>query len=168
MNAAQIHLGLNHLPVVGILFGTMILLVAMVLKNRTVRATGLALLLFASLTSVPVFLSGEPAEELVEERPGVSESDIHEHEEAGEFALVIALLTGVAAAGALATTLRPELAGGRFEKPLTIATLILALAANASLLRTAHLGGLIRHEELKDQGKAASPLPISAPLHSIV
>jgi hypothetical protein len=72
-NGAQLHLLTNHLPVVGSLFATLVLLSGLLFKNSSVRRTGLALLAFAALTTLPAYYSGEPAEEKIEDLPGVSE-----------------------------------------------------------------------------------------------
>lgn len=92
MNAAQIHLGLNHLPVVSMLIGALVLLAGHALRQPPVRMTALAILIFAGLSSVPTFLSGEPSEDLIEDRPGISKKMIHEHEEAADFALTFSLI----------------------------------------------------------------------------
>lgn len=157
MNAAQLHLAVNHLPVVGMVIGTLVLVGALLLKQKTVKSTGLVILIFAALSAIPTYLSGEPTEDLVEHKPGVTKPLIHEHEEAAEFALVMALLVG---AGAIGTTLvsRNSRFAGRWEKPATAITLLLSLATCGALIRTAHLGGLIRHDELRD-GAAAEAVP---------
>ena len=94
MNGAQIHLGVNHLPVMGALLGALVLAAGWVLKNGTVRRTGVALLAFSALATLPAYFSGEEAEEVIEHLPGVSEALIHDHEEAAELATcLMSLLT---------------------------------------------------------------------------
>jgi len=154
-NAAQVHLLLNHLPVTGSLVACLVLLSGMILKNASVRKTGLSLLVFAALTSIPAFLSGEPAEEMMEERPGVSESIMHDHEEAAEAALVMALVNGgIAAAGLLLT--RRTGAPDSWVRNLKGASLFLGLLTVGAMGRAAHLGGLIKHDELREDASAAS------------
>ncbi len=148
-NAAQIHLLVNHLPVVGTLLGTLMLLSGFALKSASVRRAALGLLVFTSLTAIPAFLSGEPAEEFMEGSPGISEELMHEHEEAAEAALVVAMLTGGIAAGALLLTRRAG-ASETWVNRLKIASAILGLASTAAMGNAAHLGGLIHHEELRD------------------
>jgi hypothetical protein len=98
-------------------------------------------------------LTGEPAEEVVEDLPGVTESLIHDHEEAAEASLVLMALAGVVgAAGLFMGRTGRENAEGKIQ----VAALAITLLAAGALGRTAHLGGLIRHSELRDGG-ATSP-----------
>jgi len=144
MNAAQIHLGLNHLPIGLVLVGVPLLAIALWRKSPELKATALVLMVLSALATIPTFLSGEPAEEIIEHRPGVSEAVIHEHEEAGESALIIiGILGGLVIAGWLFE---------RFKRPLPIGAwwglVFLGVVSLAVFVRTAHLGGLIRHDEL--------------------
>ncbi|MBY0275882.1 hypothetical protein K2Z84_11100, partial [Candidatus Binatia bacterium] len=82
MNAAQIHLALTHLPVVTALLAAATLAVAAVARSAATRRFGLVLLVVAGLAAIPTQMSGEGAEEIVEDRPGVSEALIERHEDA--------------------------------------------------------------------------------------
>ncbi len=146
INGAQLHLAVNHMPVVGVLFGFLILFVGMLMKNSSVKKTGLAVLVFASVMVAPAYLSGEPAEDMVEHKPGVTKALIHEHEESAEISLVFTAITGGVAALALALgkMKRDQLAGKTSVAAFALSAVTFALLAN-----TAHLGGLIRHDELR-------------------
>ncbi|MEO0332049.1 MAG: hypothetical protein AAF223_10235, partial [Bacteroidota bacterium] len=67
MNDAQIHLALNHFPIIGTLFGTVLLGIGVFGKNKSLLNTGLIILILMTLITIPVYLSGEGAEEIVEE-----------------------------------------------------------------------------------------------------
>ncbi|MEM9674695.1 MAG: hypothetical protein AAF992_19025, partial [Bacteroidota bacterium] len=67
MNDAQIHLALNHFPILGTLFGTVILGFGVFRKNKSLLDTGLIILFLMTLITIPVYISGEGAEEIVEE-----------------------------------------------------------------------------------------------------
>lgn len=69
MNESQIHLSLTHLPVILSFIGLIVLAVALIIKNDTVIKTAFYLLLFAGLLAIPVFFTGEGAEETVEKLP---------------------------------------------------------------------------------------------------
>ena len=144
-NGAQIHLALNHLPVVGTLIGLLILTLGYLIRHPIVKRTALAVILFASVTALPAYFSGEEAEEVVEHKAGVLEKDIHEHEEAAELALVLSMIGGVFAGGALWLAWKK----GHWESKATLATGMISVATTAVLMNAAHLGGLIRHDELK-------------------
>ena len=99
LNAAQIHLSLNHFPVVLAVVSLPFLAWGLFRGSELSRKTGLMLALLAAVTAVPAFLTGEPAEEVVE-RLGASDALVHEHEEAAEAALVAVLAFGSLAAAA--------------------------------------------------------------------
>jgi hypothetical protein len=82
MNWAHIHLSLNHLPVVGIIFGVLLLLLALLRKSEELKRVSLGVFVLTALLALPVYFTGEPAEEVVEHVPGVAESLIGRHENA--------------------------------------------------------------------------------------
>lgn len=145
MNAAQIHLALNHLPVGLVLVGVPLLVAALLKKSKELRGAASLIILLSALTAIPVFLSGEPAEEIVEHRAGVSEGVIHDHEEAAELSLILIEILG---ALVLAAWLFDRFKSPT-PSPVWIGIVVLGLVNLGLLVRTAHLGGLIRHDELR-------------------
>src|SRR5215831_7258479 len=97
MNATQIHLALNHIPVLLSITGALILLFGIIKKNTPIMRTGLVLLVAAALFTLPVYLTGEGTEEAVEELPGVSENMIGHHEDMAMLSLALISLTGFTA-----------------------------------------------------------------------
>ena len=73
MDEARIHLLLNHSPILGSRFGAVLLLVAVLQRNEVLIRTGLIMLVVAAALAIPTQLSGQGAEEVVEDRPGVCE-----------------------------------------------------------------------------------------------
>ena len=73
MNWAHVHLMLNHIPVVGIGFAILLLAVAVVRRSHELTNVALVFVILVSLWAIPAYLTGEPAEEVVEDLPGVSE-----------------------------------------------------------------------------------------------
>jgi uncharacterized membrane protein len=142
MDLVHAHLVLNHVPVVGLLFG-LALLVAGVLKNSAdLKAAGLWTFVIVGLLGVAVFLTGEPAEDAVENLSGVSHAMIERHEEAGEAASIALALLGTIAMATLLVR--------RFQtvtKGLIAITLLAAMGSMAVVGWTANLGGKIRHSE---------------------
>ena len=143
MNAAQIHLALNHVPLFLSLIGGGILITGMILKNESFKTLSLYMLVAAALFTAPVFLTGEGTEELVENLPGVNEQAISEHEEMANISLIIIIATGVLALAGL--WLRKNTA---VAKVVFAGALLLSLASFGTMAQTAHLGGLIRHSEI--------------------
>lgn len=145
-NAAQVHLAVNHLPVFAVLLAGVTLAFAAVTRRAEARNLGLGILVFAAGSALPAQLSGEGAEEIVEDRPGVSEAVIERHEEAAERAFAVTLAAGIAAAAALvALRLRRQPAA----RLLSALALVGALVATGAMLQAAHLGGQIRHDEIR-------------------
>lgn len=144
MNASQIHLALTHLPVILSLTGLVMLAISFMKTNLSLRRTALYILLVAGLAALPVYFSGEGAEEAVEHLPGVSETLIEEHEDIAKislFAIIIAALLSVV------TLLR--FLSTPFAKNMAIVVLLVSAIAGGLLVQTAHLGGQIRHSEIR-------------------
>ena len=151
-NGAQFHLLVNHLPVIGFIGIIPAVAFAMVAKSLDVKRFVLATAVIVGLSALAPFWTGEPAEETLEHLPGVDKALIHEHEEAAEFATVLSVVTGIAAAGAL---LLQRKKAGSMNKTLP-AVLVLSLLTGAAMARTAHEGGKIRHPELREPAPGAS------------
>ncbi|MDM7922081.1 MAG: hypothetical protein QUS14_07250 [Pyrinomonadaceae bacterium] len=145
MDAAHLHLMLNHIPLLGTVFGLPVLLAGILLKNNALRIAGLLMLLVAALAAIPVYLTGEPAEEIVENLPGVGHDQIEAHEDFAMFALISAIITGVIAAAALAFDWMRKQAAAL----LSAVALVAALVTAGLMGQTANLGGEIRHTELR-------------------
>lgn len=146
MNGAHIHLLLNHFPFIGLFFALFFLAFALVRRNETVLRAGLFLLLAAGLFTAPSYLSGEPAEEIVEKLPTFSEHLVEEHEEAAEFAIWAVGATALLSALALFLSLKKGSTPRSLAATVTAATLFSLIIIG----RTNNLGGKISHSELRD------------------
>ncbi len=144
MNAAQIHLALNHIPLFFSIIGGGVLLLGILRKNEGFINLSLYMLVAAALFTAPVFLTGEGTEELVEKAAGVNEAAIESHEEMAKISLIVIIATGVMALAGLLVRKKASLLKG-----LLILTVLLSLASFVTMAQTAHLGGLIRHTELQ-------------------
>ena len=102
MDSTHVHLLLNHFPIVGTLIGSVLLFFGMYCKSSNIQKASLFILAIMAIIAIPVFLTGEPAEEAVEKLPGVLESIIKEHEEAAEKAFWVMMALGLIALIALA------------------------------------------------------------------
>jgi hypothetical protein len=143
-NGAQFHMLVNHLPVVGFIGIVLALLVALKFKSLDIRRFVLLATVLVGLTALPSLWTGEPAEEVIEDLPGISKKLIHEHEELAEKATILAVITaGVAAFSFLLQRRRP----GTMDKSIPV-VLVLSLATTGLMGWAAHEGGLIRHPEI--------------------
>ncbi|HWA57673.1 MAG TPA: hypothetical protein VG692_10485 [Gemmatimonadales bacterium] len=153
MNSAHLHLMFNHLPVVGVPLLAALLAWALLRRSRELYRVVLGAVVVLAALTYPVFLTGEPAEESVEDAGWVREQLIHQHEERAEAALTAVLVTGAIAAFGLWQT------RGNRTPGFTVGGVTLAgLALSAVLLGwTAYLGGPIRHDEIRTEASAATP-----------
>lgn len=144
MSLVHLHLLLNHVPVIGLLFVLLVLGVALWRRNSETGKLGIAMLVGIAAVTAVVFLTGEPAEEAVENFAGVSEMVIHQHEDAADAALIATSVAGVAALGLLLLYRRREL-----PRWAVSGTLALVLVGGGLMAWTANLGGQIRHSEIR-------------------
>ena len=154
MNAAHLHLLLNHIPVIGIPISGVLLVLAVATKQQAQVRIALGFTVVLALLTVPVYLSGEPAEEIVEDLPGVPHAVLEEHEEIAEVTFVVTEVLGALALLGLALAWKR----GKVPKPLAYGSLVLVLIASSLLARTAYSGGQIRHTEIRE---ATPPGPSS-------
>ena len=143
MNAAHLHLIVNHLPIFTTLIGIVILAWGMIKKSDSIRNIAFVLFLFGAIGSYVALETGESAEDIVEEVAAVSHDAIHDHEEAAEISLWFAMLMGFLSVGALAS----KKLNLRYETGLHIAILLTALLTAGVLMYVAYEGGKIRHPE---------------------
>lgn len=147
MNWPHLHLMLNHVPVLGTVFGLALLAWGSYRRNVSLQRAALVTFVLAALVAIPVFLTGEPTEEAVEDLAGVAGNAIDAHEAAALVSLIgVELLGALALAGLL-------LARSRFSPALAVrAALGVAIVTAGLMAWTANLGGRIRHSELRAGG----------------
>jgi hypothetical protein len=167
LSPLHLHLMLNHLPVYGPLFVALLLGWGLTRRSREGVRFGLWLTVLLALATIPVDLTGEPAEhQLRRFAPQVERRIIHEHEESGERALYAVLATGAVAAFALwATRRRAGMQESGIPGPLPLVVLGCLLVSFAMFAYAALLGGQIRHTELRAPSTVVPPAatPATAP-----
>jgi len=142
MNGAYLHLLVNHLPVLGALFGLGLAAYGLARSQPSVIRAALGVFVIVAVGAWAANWTGEKAEHVLEEAvPTVSEAEIHEHEEMAEKAAWTAF-----ALGALAlVTLGMAWGGKELRRPLVLGTVALSVAVSGLMGYTAKLGGKIRH-----------------------
>lgn len=143
MNAAHLHLIVNHLPIFTTLIGIAVLAWGMIKKNDSIRNIAFVLFLIGAVGSYVAMETGESAEEVVEEIATVDHDSIHDHEEAAELSMWFAVLMGFLSVGALAS----KKLNLRFEMGLHVTILFTAILTAGVLMYVAYEGGKIRHPE---------------------
>lgn len=149
MNLGYLHLALTHLPVVGIMFGVVLFVAALVRKSNELKSASLWAFSIIALLAVAVLLTGEPAEDMVKKIPGIIESEIESvigpHEHLAVTAVISTVILGLISAIGLVSFRKT----GTFSKGLTTAVLILSLISAGLMGKVANLGGKIRHTEIR-------------------
>lgn len=145
MNGAQLHLAINHFPIVASFLTLLLLAWGWLSKSSELKKVALAFVILGAVFAGAAYLTGEPAEHILEKFPGFSKNLVHEHEEAAEFALIISCLSGLVAIAALYFSKSNQ----KIFRYAFFAVAALTLLSCAVFLRTAHLGGLIKHDEIR-------------------
>ncbi|MEN9928623.1 MAG: hypothetical protein RLZZ231_544, partial [Bacteroidota bacterium] len=84
MNEAHLHMVVNHFPIIGSIFGLGILVISLIIKNKSVQNVAYGLFILSALFGAISMATGEGAEEIAENLPDVTHQIIHEHEEMAE------------------------------------------------------------------------------------
>jgi uncharacterized membrane protein len=155
MNAAHWHLLLNHVPVLGTVFGLAALAAGLWKASEDLKRLALVVFAAGALLAVPVYLTGEPAEDVVKRLPGVGRDALERHEDAAGAALGGVLALGVVSVAGLI--------GFRRRRPvadwLAVSVLLGAVVVSGLMGWTANLGGQVRHTEIRSTAKASPSAP---------
>ncbi|HZS06526.1 MAG TPA: DUF2231 domain-containing protein [Blastocatellia bacterium] len=152
MDAVHLHLMLNHLPVIGIVLVGILLAVALFTGNAQFQRVSLWFLILLALAAIPVYLTGEPTEERVENLPGISGAVIERHEDIAKFAFVALEILG----GAALVSLLAYRKSARLPKALLSGVLALTVVSAGLFSWTGWTGGQIRHTEIRSGTQAAT------------
>ena len=157
MNAAHLHLVVNHLPVLGTAFGVVVLAFGLWKRSEDIKRLAVLWLAITGLLAIPAYLTGEPAEDLVKGLPGVAHDLIEEHEEAAGVALGGSLALGIFAVTGLYIFRR--------QRPLArwfcVTSLLVGIIVSGLMGWAANLGGQVRHPEIRSG--AAPSIPPNPP-----
>ena len=144
MDSAHLHLFMNHVPVIGSIFATALLLVALWRRSLELQRVALWGIVLVALSAVPVYFSGEEAEHVVEEL-GRSHDHIEEHEEFAKLALIAIGVLGAVALAGIFIYRRAQL----IPRGYLFTLLLLSLGSTVMMGITANLGGQISHPEIR-------------------
>src|SRR5439155_27120103 len=152
------HVLLNPLPVYGLTFGTLALVLALFLRNHRVTVAALVLVFVGAISAWPVYQYGESAYDRVKSMSDpAGEQWLDEHMARGE-KLIYAfyILAGLAAAGMIVPIKWPLTA-----MPLATTTLVLGFTTLGIGGWISYAGGHVRHKEFRFE----SPPPARAEEH---
>ena len=144
MSGAHLHLILNHVPVLGAVFGLLLLAYGLLRRSDPVVRASLWTLAVVGIAGLAAYLTGEPAEEIVEDLPGISEAILERHEEVALLATIGGGIVGLVALAGLAFHRSRPVASG-----FSAVMLLLTLGLFGGMAWTANLGGQIHHAEIR-------------------
>ncbi|OFW14899.1 MAG: hypothetical protein A3F70_03795 [Acidobacteria bacterium RIFCSPLOWO2_12_FULL_67_14] len=161
VNAAHLHLFLNHVPTVGLVLGVGLFLLALVRRQQVLERASYEVLFAIAVLTLPAYVTGLGAQAVLLDRADVSAAAIDAHQDAALLAFAGMQVTGGAAWLAL-WRLRRNLEAG----PGVAGTvLLLAIVTLVLMTGAAAVGGEIRHPETRaDDAVIASrgPMPVSS------
>ena len=127
MNAAHLHLATNHIPVVGVGLGFLLLVAGMIGKNEGWVKAAWFLFVLAALGAMPAFFSGDGAEEILKKLPEFSKSIVAPHEAMADYAFGGVCVLGAASLLGLLACRRRAVASWMLNLSLVIAMLCVVL-----------------------------------------
>ncbi|HLH30917.1 MAG TPA: hypothetical protein VKY31_06910 [Terriglobia bacterium] len=159
MNLVHVHLWLNHLPILGTLIALALFLVALIWDHDDFKQVSLALFVMIALFTIPAYMSGNAAQNIVKDDPAYSMEAIQAHQGSALMAFIFIELTGAASLLGLWRFSRAE-KNPWMERPAKwhlAVVLVLSLATSGLMAIAGNTGGEIRHPEI-----ASGPGPTSA------
>ncbi|MBK6629271.1 MAG: hypothetical protein IPJ87_03925 [Flavobacteriales bacterium] len=150
MNQTHIHLLITHLPIFGSILGGLVLAHGLWTKSNQTKIAAYNIFIISAIGAGIAYLTGEAAEETVENIQGIAKDMIDEHEDFAVFALVSLIILGVSSIGGLFLTLRKS----ALTRMTAIVILFISLISFGLIARTGYLGGQIRHTEINNLNTA--------------
>jgi uncharacterized membrane protein len=159
MNQAHFHLMVNHLPIIFPIVGAIVLIGGFMLRSEIIKRVAYTIFIFGAIATFPAFLSGEGAEEVVENLQGVSESFIEPHEDIAKIFALLSYTLGAFSILALWSNWQQK----SFKGIVSMVVLILSIVVLYFGKVTGTTGGEIRHTEIRaNQAPGNQPLGVDA------
>ena len=144
MSKAHLHLLITHLPIFGSIIGALILGYGLWTKSNHTKNAASFIFIISAIGAGIAYLTGEGAEEGVENIQGVAEKLIKIHEDAALYALISLIALGVLSMIALVVRrFKPAMV-----KTTSILLFLLSLISFGLVERTVYLGVQMRHTEI--------------------
>lgn len=144
MDQAHLHLLITHLPIFGSILGAFVLGYGIWSNSDQTKIAAYFLFVISAIGAGIAYLTGEAAEEVVEDIQGVSENIIGQHEDFALYSLISLIVLGLFSLVSLFLTYKKY----TLLKTMSGITLFVSLVSFALVARTGYLGGQIRHSEI--------------------
>ena len=158
---SPLHPALVHFPIVLVLVGTVVALVAVFVRRSYLTWIAAGLLAFGAAGAVAAAWSGGGEKELVGELSATAEQLLDQHEEWGERTRTLAIVAAFLALGAAAVRRWPAI-----SRTIAVATACAALAASYCVVNAGHYGGQLVYKHGAGINTAAEKLagnPVPSP-----
>ncbi len=144
MELTQLHLTLAHVPILGTLFGIILLVYGIISKNDVFKKAGLVTFIVTAIIAIPVFLTGDTAKETIKNLPGISKNVIDTHEELAEKAIWLIELLGAISLVGFYFAIKSI---NKF-KIIVLIILLVSIITLGTMAVIGNSGGNIRHSEI--------------------
>ena len=144
MDPIYLHLVISHLPIFGCFLGIFVLTYGLLSKSRATMEAAYLVFILSGVGGVTAYLTGKPAEELVEHILGIADNTIEAHQDSAQLTIIALAILGSASCVALIFRKRSK----QYHNEFAILILCIALICFSLTARTAYLGGKIRHSEI--------------------
>lgn len=144
MDQVHIHLLITHLPIFGSILGGVVLAQGLWTKSNQTIIAAYSLFIIAAIGATISYLTGEGAEEAVENIQGVAENMIDQHEDFAMISLISLLILGVLSIGGVLLTIK----NSPISRSVAFIILFISVISFGLVARTGYLGGQIRHTEI--------------------
>lgn len=144
MNQTHIHLLITHLPILGSILGGLVLAYGLWSQSKDTKIAAYFLFIISSIGAGIAYITGEAAEETVENIQGIVETTIKTHEEFALFAFISLIILGVGSIVGMFLTLR----NSTLTRTVAFIILCISIISFGLVARTGYLGGQIRHTEI--------------------
>ncbi|MGB7441514.1 MAG: hypothetical protein WA919_10630 [Coleofasciculaceae cyanobacterium] len=143
----HVHLILNHFPIVGAIFGLLLLIYALIKHSEDLKQASYWTFIIIALITIPVFYAGTQAATVIHNFPDVSDSLIHKHREVAEQALIALEILGAMSLVGLFLFRDAKKTPIWFTTTLLVVTVI----ATGLVSWTGLQGGIVRHTEVRGE-----------------
>ena len=143
MTQTHIHLIITHLSIIGSFLGGFVLVHALWTKSNHTKIAAYNIFIISALATGIAYLTGDAAQDTVENIQGVARNMIDQHEDFAAIALVSLIILGVVSIFGLFLTLKKSSS----VRIVAFVILFVSLISFGLITRTGYLGGKIRHTE---------------------
>jgi uncharacterized membrane protein len=152
MNDAHLHMVVNHFPIIGTILAIGILTAGLLNKNQSIINTAYVLFIIGAIFGILSMNTGEGAEEMVENMPGIGWEIIHDHEELAEKMALLLNVLGLLSIIALYLNYKKNTK----EKLVSLFILAIGIASLFVVQKVGTSGGEIRHTEIRASSQNTS------------